>query len=189
MRVTFSAELSATRAKPGSCSRKQISDHLSVCTGVDSSWAQRVPKLHQLSRPPGSCVPGGRVSPHVSKDRATCPLLWAVALGAAQPCGVSLTTRGIAPASLRYGRLALVASVAGPLCLAGDPLLECVRAHLSTVASMAPGDVCHGPGCSLAGLRPGALGYRPCCWPGGSAGSPKCARPMGCWFFPVPRPP
>ena len=46
MRVTFSAELSATRAQPGSCSRKQISDHLSVCTGVDSIWAQRVPKLH-----------------------------------------------------------------------------------------------------------------------------------------------
>ena len=47
MRLTFSAELSATRAQPGSCSRKQISDHLSVCTGVDSSWAQRVPNLHQ----------------------------------------------------------------------------------------------------------------------------------------------
>ena len=34
---------------------------------------------------------------------------WAAALGAAQPCGVSLTTRGIAPASLRYDRLTLVA--------------------------------------------------------------------------------
>ena len=54
---------------------------------------------------------------------------------------------------------------------------------------MAPGDVCHGPRCSLAGLRPVALGYRPCCWPGGSAWSPQCVRPMGCWFFPVPRPP
>ena len=31
-----------------------------------------------------------------------------------------------------------------------------------------------------------ALGYRPCCWPGGSAGSPQCARPMGCWFFSCP---
>ena len=62
-------------------------------------------------------------------------------------------------------------------------------AHLSTVASMAPGDVCHGPRCSLAGLGPAALGYRTCCWPGGSAGSPQWARPMGCWFFPVPRPP
>ena len=52
---------------------------------------------------------------------------------------------------------------------------------------MALGDVCHGPRCSLAGLGPLALGYRPCCWPVGSAGSPQCVRPMGCWFFPVPR--
>ena len=37
------------------------------------------------------------------------PLFWAVALSAAQPCGVSLTTRGIAPASLRYDQLTLVA--------------------------------------------------------------------------------
>ena len=37
----------------------------------------------------------------MSMGRATCPLLWAAALGAAQPCGVSLTTRGIAPACLR----------------------------------------------------------------------------------------
>ena len=50
---------------------------------------------------------------------------------------------------------------------------------------MAPGDVCHGPRCSLAGLGPAALGYRPCCWPGRSAGPPQCARPMGRWFFPV----
>ena len=34
-----------------------------------------------------------------------------------------------------------------------------------------------------------ALEYRSCPWPGGSAGSPQCVRPMGCWFFPVPRPP
>ena len=54
---------------------------------------------------------------------------------------------------------------------------------------MAPGDVCHGPRCSLAGLGPEALEYRSCHWPGGSAGSPQCVRPMGCWFFPVPRPP
>ena len=54
---------------------------------------------------------------------------------------------------------------------------------------MAPGDVCHGPRCSLAGLRPVALEYRYCHWPAGSAGSPQCVRPMGCWFFPVPRPP
>ena len=51
---------------------------------------------------------------------------------------------------------------------------------------MAPGDVCHGPRCSLAGLGPVALEYH---WPGGSAGSPQCVRPKGYWFFPVPRPP
>ena len=54
---------------------------------------------------------------------------------------------------------------------------------------MAPGDVCHGPRCSLAWLGPVAFGHRPCYWPGGSAGSPQCIRPMGCWFFPVPWPP
>ena len=54
---------------------------------------------------------------------------------------------------------------------------------------MAPGDVCHGPECSLAGLGPVALGYSPCCCPGGSAGSPQCPRLMGCWSFLVPRPP
>ena len=73
--------------------------------------------------------------------------------------------------------------------MAGDPLLDCVPARLSPVASMAPGDVCHGPRCSLAGLGPVALEYRSCHWPGGSAGSPQCVRPMGYWFFPVPRPP
>ena len=54
---------------------------------------------------------------------------------------------------------------------------------------MAPGDVCHGPRCSLAGLGPVALEYCSCHWPGGSAGSPQCVRPMGYCFFPVPRPP
>ena len=54
---------------------------------------------------------------------------------------------------------------------------------------MAPGDVCHDPRCSLAGLGPVALEYRSCHWPGGSAGSPQCVRPMGYWFFRVPRPP
>ena len=53
---------------------------------------------------------------------------------------------------------------------------------------MAPGDVCHGPRFSLVGLGSVALEYRSCHWPGGSAGSPQCVRPMGCWFFPVPRP-
>ena len=52
---------------------------------------------------------------------------------------------------------------------------------------MAPGDICHGPRCSLAGLGLVALEYRSCHWPGGSAGSPQCVRPMGYWFFPVPR--
>ena len=33
------------------------------------------------------------------------------------------------------------------------------------------------------------MDYRSCHLPGGSAGSPQCVRPMGCWFFPVPRPP
>ena len=36
---------------------------------------------------------------------------------------------------------------------------------------MAPGDVCHGPRCSLVGLGPLALEYRSCHWPGGSAWS------------------
>ena len=61
--------------------------------------------------------------------------------------------------------------------------------RLSPVASMAPVDVCHGPQCSLAGLGPVAVEYRSCHCPGGSPGSPQCVRPMGCWFFPVPRPP
>ena len=46
----------------------------------------------------------------------------------------------------------------------------------------------HGPRCSLAGLGPVALEYRSCPWPAGSAMSPRCVQPMGCWFFPVPRP-
>ena len=54
---------------------------------------------------------------------------------------------------------------------------------------MALGDVRHGPRCNLVGLGPVALEYCSCHWPGGSAGSPQCVRPMGCWFFPVPQPP
>ena len=65
--------------------------------------------------------------------------------GVAQPFGVSPTTGGIAPASLQYDRFAPMAWVAGPLCFAYNPLLDCVPARLSTVASVAPGDVCHGP--------------------------------------------
>ena len=142
-----------------------------------------------MSRPPGPGVLARRVSSHVSVGRVRCPLLCAAAPGAAQLYGVSLTTGGIAPASLRYDRLTPVARVAGPCCLAGNPLLGCVPAHLSSVASMAPGDVCHGPRCSLAGLGPAALEYRSCHWPSGSAGLPQCVRPWGRWFFSVPRPP
>ena len=117
----------------------------------------------------------------------TCPLLRAAALGAAQPCGVSLTTGGIAPVSLRYDRLTPVARVAGPPCLAGDPLLGCVPARLSPAVAMAPGDVCHGPRRSPAGLGRVALEYRSCYWPGGSAVSPQCVRLLGCGLLrPVP---
>ena len=141
-----------------------------------------------MSRPPSPDVPGGRVSPHVPVGRVTRNLLWAAALQAAQPCGVSLTAGGSAPASLWCHRLTPVASVAGPLCLAGDPLMDGVPARLSPVVAMAPGDVYYVPRCSLAGVGPAALGYRPCCWPGGSAGSPQGARPMGCGLLiPVPR--
>ena len=123
----------------------------------------------------------------MSVGRATCPILWTAALGAAQPYGASLTTGGIAPASLRYDRLTPVARVAGPRCLAGDPLLGCVPARLSSVASMPPDDVCHGPRCSLARLGPVALEYRSCHWPGGPAGSPQCVRPWACRLWcPVP---
>ena len=45
------------------------------------------------------------------------------------------------------------------------------------------------PDAAWPGLGPVALEYRSCHWPGGSAGSPQCVRPMGYWFFPVPRPP
>ena len=91
-----------------------------------------------------------------------------------QMAGGTEQKRGNAPASLRYDRLTSVARFAGPLCLAGDPLLGCVPARLSSVASMAPGDVCHGPGCSLAGLGPVALEYPSCHAPGWLAGLPGC---------------
>ena len=115
----------------------------------------------------------------MSVGRVKCPLLWAAALGAAQPYGVSLTTGGLAPASLRYDRLTPVAREAGPCSLAADLLLGSVPARLSSVASMAPGDVCHCPRCSLAGLGPAALEYCSCHWPSGPAGLPKCVRPWG----------
>ena len=50
-----------------------------------------------------------------------------------------------------------------------------------------PGDVCHGPRCSLAGLGPVALEYRSRHWPGGSPGSLQCVRPWWCGSLrPVP---
>ena len=63
----------------------------------------------------------GRVSPHVSVGRVTCPLLWAIALGAAQPYGVSLTTGGIAPASLRYDCLTLWLELRDPAAWQATP--------------------------------------------------------------------
>ena len=65
--------------------------------------------------------------------------------GAAKPFAVSLTTGGISETSLQYDCLTHVAWVAVPFCLAGDPLLGCVPACQSLVASMALGDICHGP--------------------------------------------
>ena len=143
-----------------------------------------------VSRSPGPCVPSRKVSPHMPVGSIACLLLWAAALGATQPCGVSLTTGGIAPASLRYDCLTPVAPVAGPRCLAGNPFLGCLQARLSSVVAMAPGDVCHGPRCSPAGLGPVALEYSSCNWPGGSAGLPQCVGPFGCGLLrPVLLPP
>ena len=64
-----------------------------------------------MSRPPGPGVPDGRVSPHVPVARVTCLLLWAAALGATQPCALSL----------RYDRLTPVARVAGFAAWQGAP--------------------------------------------------------------------
>ena len=104
--------------------------------------------------------------------------MWSISHHKGYCCRLS-TVRPPGPSGLSFG----------PLRFAGDPLLDCVAARLSPVASITPGDVCHGPRCSLAALGPVAVEYRSCHWPGGSAGSPQCVRPMGCWFFPVPRPP
>ena len=108
-------------------------------------------------------------------------------LGAAQPCGVSLTTRHITLASLRYVRIISVARVPEPRCLAGDRLLGCVPAHPWLVVSMASVVVGHGLPCSLAGIRLVALEYGSCYWPGGSAGLPQCVRTSECGLLcPVP---
>ena len=59
-----------------------------------------------MPRPLRPGVPSATVSPHVSPSVGPhAPPIWAEALGAAQPCRVSLTTGGIAPASLQYDRL------------------------------------------------------------------------------------
>ena len=105
------------------------------------------------------------------------------------PCGFCINTRGPykrtrastkqnSSTNTKRGGTP-VARVAGPRCLAGGPLLGCVPARLSPVVAMAPGDICHGPRCSPAGLRPVALEYRSCHWPSGSAGSLQCVRPLG----------
>ena len=108
-----------------------------------------------------------------------------------QPSHVKyLSHRGYCSRESTVRPLTPVARVAGPRCLAGDPLLDCVPARLSLVASMALRDVSHGVRCSLAWLGAAGLGYRPCFWPGWSAGSPQCVRPMGCGLLlPVPRSP
>ena len=79
-------------------------------------------------------------------------------------------------ASAVYGTTAspLWFKLRGPCSLAGNPLLDCIPAGLSEVASIALGDVLHGFRCSLARLRSAVLGYRPCCLPGRSPWSPQC---------------
>ena len=114
--------------------------------------------------------------PPLGGSSGGCPAVWSISHHKGY-CSRLSTVRPPHPCGLSCG--------AALLCR--RPLLDCVPARLSRVASMAPGDVCHGPRCSLAGLGPVAVEYRSCHWPGGSAGSPQCVRPMGCWFFPVPR--
>ena len=114
------------------------------------------------------------------------PLLWAAAVGAAQPCGKYLTTGGIAPAGLRYNRLTPVARVAGHRCLAVNPLPGCVRARPSPAAAMAPGDVCR---CSPAGMGPVASKYRSCTGAAGRLGRPSASNRGRCGSLrPIPLP-
>ena len=119
----------------------------------------------------------------MSMHRATCPFLSAAALGAAQPCGLLLSTRGIAPASLLYDRLTLVAGVAGPPCLAGDPLLDCARlaCHrllpwLQVTFAMVPDAAWPG-----SGQRP--WGTAPAAGPVGRLGRPSASDPWGVGSF------
>ena len=62
-----------------------------------------------FTREASSCSSQGRRQgePWGASPRPSAPTY--LPLGAAQPCGVSLTTRGIAPACLRYDRLTNVA--------------------------------------------------------------------------------
>ena len=69
------------------------------------------------------------------------------------------------------------ARVAGPLRLAGNLLLDCVPARLSPVTPIAPADVCHGPHCSLAGLRQPPRGTAPAAGPLGGLGRPSASDP------------
>ena len=74
------------------------------------------------------------------------------------------------PTSPRWLELRGPAAWPPGLC-AGKPVISCF--HCS-------GDVCQGPRCSLAGVRPVALEYCSCRPPDGSAGLPKCVRALGC---------
>ena len=114
--------------------------------------------------------------PPVGSSSGGCPAVWSISHHRGY-CSCESTVRLPHPC----------ARAAGPACLAGDPLLGCVPASLSSVAFMAPSDVCHGRRCSLAGPGPVALEYRSCHWPGGSAGLPQCIRHWGCRpLLPVP---
>ena len=119
------------------------------------------------------------MSPQPSMGRATCPLLCMAALGAAQPCGVFLTTQSTVRPRHSCG-LSCGASLLGrrppPRLSTGLPVTGCFHGSGGCLpwSLMQPGQA-----------RTVALRYRPCCWSGASAGSPECARPMECWFFPV----
>ena len=116
--------------------------------------------------------------PPLGGSSGGCPAMWSISHHKGY-CSRLSTLRPLHPCALSCGAAPLGTRPPPGLCT-GSPV---------TVASMAPGDVCHGPRCSLAGLGPVALEYRSCHWPGGSAGSPQHVRLMACWFFPVPRPP
>ena len=72
-----------------------------------------------------------------------------------------------------------MARVAGPRCLAVDPLLGCVPACMSPVVAIAPGNVCHGPRCSLSGLDQWPCSTAPVTGPAGRLGRPSASDPGG----------